>query len=106
MLFTISAKASSFGGFPIIGSTKTLLLSCFDQNAQINLIIRKNSELMAGSQYPQTMKSFLKTGVLLFVILRLFFFSEDKNHHLHQRWINPFPQLLASHYLKMSRDVN
>ena len=30
----------------------------------------------------------------------LLFCSVDKNHHSHWRWINPFPQLLASHYLK------
>ena len=107
MLFTVSAKASSFGGFPNIGLTKTLLLSGFDQNAQINLIICKNSELMAGSQYPQTTRSLLKTELQGYYYLLYYycFCSVDKNHHLHRRWINPFPQLLASHYLKMNRDV-
>ena len=50
--------------FSNIGSTKTLLFSGFDQNAQINWITCKNSELMAGSQYPQTTRSLLKTGLL------------------------------------------
>ena len=54
MLFTVSTKASSFGGLCNIGSTKTLLFSGFDQNAQINLFTCKISELMTGSQYPQT----------------------------------------------------
>ena len=75
MLFTVSTKASSFGGLSNIGSTKTLLFSGFDQNAQINLITCKNSELMAESQYPQTARSLLKTGLLLFVKLLLFLFS-------------------------------
>ena len=48
MLFTVSAKPSSFGGLSNIGSTKTLLFSGFDQNAQINLITCKICELMAG----------------------------------------------------------
>ena len=45
-------QASAFGGLSNIGSTKTLLFSGFEQNAQINLITCKISELMAGSQYP------------------------------------------------------
>ena len=32
--------------------------------------------------------------------------SVDKNHQLHRRWINPFPQLLASHNLNTNVDVN
>ena len=75
MLFTVSAKASSFGGFSNIGSTKTLLFSGFDKNAQMKLIICENSELMAGSQYPQTTRSLLKKGLLLSIILLLFLFS-------------------------------
>ena len=75
-------------------------------NTQINLIVCKISELMAASQYPQTTRSLLKTRLLLFIILILFFFSVDKNHRFHGRWINPLPQLLASHYLKMNPDVN
>ena len=66
MLFTVSAKASSFGGLTYIGSTrKNVTVPGFDQNALINLIICKNSELMAGSQYPQTTRLLLKTGQLV-----------------------------------------
>ena len=75
MLLTVSTKASSFGGLSIIGSTKTLLFSGFDQNVQINLNTCKVSELMAGSQYPQTTSSLLKTGLLLLIELLLFLFS-------------------------------
>ena len=75
MLFTVSTKASSFGGLSKIGSTKMSLFSGFDQNAQINLFTCKISQLMAGSQYPQVTRSLLKTGLLLFVILLLFLFS-------------------------------
>ena len=62
-------QASSFGGLVNIGSTKTLLFSGFGQNAQINVITCRNSELMAGSQYPQTTRSLLKTGLLIFIEL-------------------------------------
>ena len=65
MLFTVSANASSFEGLSNIGSTKNVTVSGVDQNALINLIICKNSELMAGSQYPQTRRSLSKTGLLL-----------------------------------------
>ena len=75
MLFTVSIKASSFGDLSNIGSTNKLLFSSFDQNAEINLFTCKISELMAGSQYPQTTRSLLKTGQLLLVILLLFLFS-------------------------------
>ena len=51
LFFTVSTKASSFDGLSNIGSTKNVTASGFDQNALINLIICKNSELMAGSQY-------------------------------------------------------
>ena len=44
MLFTVSTKASSFGGLSNIGSTKTLLFSGFGQNAQINLLTCKSSD--------------------------------------------------------------
>ena len=40
-------------------------VSGFGQNALINLVICKNCELMTGSQYPQTTRSLLKTGLLL-----------------------------------------
>ena len=73
MLFTVSAKASSFGGLSNIGSTKNVTISGFDQNALINLIICKNSELMAGSQYPQTTRSLLKTGLLLISYITIVF---------------------------------
>ena len=75
MFFTVSTKAKSFGGLSNIGSTKTLLFSGFDQNAQNNLITCKISELMAGSQYPQTTRLFLKSGLLLLIDLLLFLFS-------------------------------
>ena len=75
MFFNVSTNASSFGGLSNIGSTKTLLFSGFEQNAQINLITCKISELMTGSQYPQTTISLLKTGPLLFIELLLFLFS-------------------------------
>ena len=68
-------QASYFGGLFNIGSTKTLLFSGFDQSAQINLITCRNSELMAGSQYPQTTRSLLKSGLLLFFELLLFLLS-------------------------------
>ena len=55
---------------------------------------------MAGSQYPQTTRSLLKTGLLL-ILYHYCICSVDKNHHLHRRWINPSTQLLASHDLKM-----
>ena len=65
MLFTVSTKACSFGGLSNIESTKNVTVSGFDQNTLINLIICRNSELMAGFQYPQTTRSLLKTGLLL-----------------------------------------
>ena len=53
MLFTVSAKASSFGCLSNIGSTKkNITVSGFDHYALINLIICKNSELMADSVSP------------------------------------------------------
>ena len=60
----------------------------------------QNSELMAGSQNPHTTRALLKTGFLLIYNFTIVFCSVDKNHHLHRRWINPLPQLLASHDLK------
>ena len=57
--------------FLLSGRQKNVTVSGFDQNALINLIISKNSELMAGSQYPQTTRSLLKTGLLLINILLL-----------------------------------
>ena len=47
----------------------------FSQNTQINLFTCRNSELMAGSQYPETTRSFVKSGLLLFIELLLFLFS-------------------------------
>ena len=83
-------QASSFGGLSNIGSTKTLMFSGFDQNAQINLITCRNSELMAGSQYPQTTRSLLKTGLLLFIELLLFLFSRKKSSSP-SKMDQPFP---------------
>ena len=54
-------------------------VSSFDQNALINLIMCRNSELMAGSQYPQTTRSLLQTGLLLFITLLLFLFSRVRD---------------------------
>ena len=68
-------QSQFFGGLFKIGSRKTLMFSGFDQNAQIKLLTCKFRELMAESQYPQTTRSLLKTGLLLFVILLLFLFS-------------------------------
>ena len=65
MLFTVSVEHSSFGGLSNIGSTKKVTVSGFDQNALINLLICKNSELMTTSQYPQTTRSLVKTGILI-----------------------------------------
>ena len=59
--------------------TKTLLFCGYDQNAQINLITCRNSELMAGSQYPQTTRSLLKSGLLLFIKLFMFLFRRKKS---------------------------
>ena len=64
MLFTVSAEASSFGGLSNIGSTKNVTVSGVDQNALMNLISCRNSELIAGFQYPQTTRSLVKTGLL------------------------------------------
>ena len=65
MLLTVSTKAKYLCGPSNIGSTKSLLFWAIGQNAQINLLTCKNIELMAGSQYPQTTKSLLKSGLLL-----------------------------------------
>ena len=71
-------QVSSFSDLFNIGSTKTLLFSGFDQNAQINLMTCRNSELMAGSQYAQITRSLLKTGLLLSIELLLFLLSRSK----------------------------
>ena len=73
MLLTVSAKASSFGGLSNIGSTKNVTVSGFDQNALIHFMICQNSELMAGSQYPQTTRSLLKTGLFLMYYITIVF---------------------------------
>ena len=75
MLFTVSVKASSFGWSFQHCVDKNVTVCGFGQNTLFNLIICKNSELMAGSQCPQTTRSVLKTGLLLFLILLLFLFS-------------------------------
>ena len=64
MLFTVSAKASSFGGLSNIGSTrkKNVTVSGFDQNALINLFICKIESSWLGHS---TARSLLKTGLLL-----------------------------------------
>ena len=75
MLFTVSTKPVLSVVFSNIGSTKNVTAFGFGQNTQINSITCRNSELMAGSQYPQTTRSLLKTGLLLFIELLLFLFS-------------------------------
>ena len=75
MLFTVSTKPVLSVVFSNIGSTKNATDFGFGQNIQINLITCRNSELMAGSQYPQTTRSLLKTGLLLFIELLLFLLS-------------------------------
>ena len=75
MFFTVSTKTSSFGGLSNIGSTKNVTAFGFGQNTQNNLITCRISELMAGSQYSQTTRSLLQTGLLLFIELLLFLFS-------------------------------
>ena len=69
MIFTVSTKPVLSVVFSNIGSTKNVTAFGFGENTQINLIICRNSELMAGSQYPQTTRLLLKTGLLLFVII-------------------------------------
>ena len=71
-----------------IGSRKSLLLKAVGQIAQINLVACENRELMAESQYPQT-TSKNKTATCYHIII--VFFSVDKDHHIHRRWVNLFP---------------
>ena len=73
MLLNVSTKASSLCGPFNIGSTKSLLLWAIGKNAQINLVTCKNNELMAGSQYPQTTRSLLKTELLLISYITIVF---------------------------------
>ena len=55
------------------GRQKNVTISGFDQNALINLIICKNSELMAGPQYPQTTRSLIKTELLFIYYITIVF---------------------------------
>ena len=71
-------QASTFGGLSNIGSTKNVTAFGFGQNTQISLITCRNSELMAGSQYAQTTRSLLKSGLLLVIELLLFLFNREK----------------------------
>ena len=41
-----------------------------------------------------------KNRATIYILYYYCFCSVDKNHHLHRRWINPFPHFLASHDLK------
>ena len=76
MLFTVSTKPVLLVVFLRSGRQKNVTVSGFDQNALINIIICKISELMAVSQYPQTTRSLLKIGLLLiYYIILLFLFS-------------------------------
>ena len=54
---------------------------------------------MAGSQYPQTTRSLLKAGLILFIILRLFLLSGQKSSSP-SKMDQSFPSLLASRSLK------
>ena len=74
MLSTVSTKPVLSVVLSNIGSTKNVTAFGFGQNSQINLIKCTTSELLAGSQYPQTTRSLLKTGLLLIELL-LFLFS-------------------------------
>ena len=73
-LLTVSDKASFLCGPFNIGSTKSLLFWAIGQKARLILVTCRNSALMAGSQYPQTTRSLLKTGLLLnnYIIIVLF----------------------------------
>ena len=79
--FSMSVKTTSPNSFILSNKTINSLiqpilpLNCSGQNTQINLITCRNSELMAGSQYPQTTRSLLKTGLQLLIELLLFLFS-------------------------------
>ena len=61
VLLTVATKASSICG-PLNSRRQG---HYYLVTAQINVVTCKNSELMAGSQYPQTTRSLLKTGLLL-----------------------------------------
>ena len=56
---------------------------------------------MAGSVSPDHVVT-LKNRATTYLLQYFCFCSVDKNHHIHRVWINPFPQLLASHTLKMN----
>ena len=73
MLLTVSTKAISLCGPFNIGSPKIVTVLRFGKNAQINLVTCKNSELLAGSQNPQTAMSLLKTGLLLLYYITFVF---------------------------------
>ena len=75
MLLTVSTKPVLSVVFLTSGRQKNVTAFGFGQNTQINLITCRNSELMAGSQYPQTTRSLLKSGLLLLIELLLFLFS-------------------------------
>ena len=52
MLFTVSAKASSFGGFPNVGSTKTLLLSASVKSHKLTLLYARIVSSWLGLSIP------------------------------------------------------
>ena len=100
MLLTVSTEASSMCG-PLKSGRQSHYYSKFWPDHANYLVICKNSELMAGSQYPQTTRSLPKQGFYLIIML-FCFCSVEKNRHINRRWINPFPQFLASHTLKIN----
>ena len=87
-----------------IGSINSLLVQVFGQIALTNLVTCRNSEFMAGSQYPQTTRSFLKTGLLLVIILILFLFSREKSSYP-SRMDQTFPSSLSFSLTENEIDV-
>ena len=60
---------------------------------------------MAGSRYPHTTRT-PKNRATTYLLYYGYFCSVEKNHHSYRRWINSFPQFLASHTLKMNLVIN
>ena len=98
-------QASTFGGLSNIGSTKTLLLSASVKTLKLTRLHAEIVSSWLGLSIPRPRGHSLNQGY--YYLLNYYCFcSVDKNHHLHRRWINPFPQLLASHPSKMNSGVN
>ena len=98
-------QASTFGGLSNIGSTKTLLLSASVKTLKLTRLHAEIASSWPGPSTPRPRGHSQKQGY--YYLLNYYCFcSVDKNHHLHRRWINPFPQLLASHLSRLNSDVN